>query len=184
MFEDAHAVGFGGVEEVVVGDVAAFEADVVSMEAAAYQIGLHNLRLWVVLPCLSAALLVPRVSCVPWSASTLASKRVACALAGLEGRITSLENGWWFFLFGVGLRLVLSLPGYFSEALAGGVLSVVCGRSFRFFARVARALATRGTARAAMLAAAFTCAAFLSLRSDSGGVDAGDSLEVFVALLA
>ena len=34
MFEDAHAVGFGGVEEVVVGDVAAFEANVVSMEAA------------------------------------------------------------------------------------------------------------------------------------------------------
>lgn len=34
MFEDACAVGFGVVEEVVVGNVAAFGADVVSVEAA------------------------------------------------------------------------------------------------------------------------------------------------------
>lgn len=136
--------------------------------ADAYQIGLHNLRLWVVSPCLRAALLVPRVSCVSWSASTLASKRVACALAGLEGRITSLEMRWWFFLFGVGLFFVLSRPGYFSEALAGGVLSGAWGWSLRFFARVARALATRGTARAAMFAAAFTS---LSIAPCSGQTD-------------
>ena len=101
-------------------------------------------------------MLVPRVPRASWSASTLACKRGACALAGLEGRITSLETRWWFFLFGVGAFFVLSLPGYFNEALAGGVLSAACGWSLRFFARVARALATRGTARAAMFAAAFT----------------------------
>ena len=107
-------------------------------------------------PCLSAALLVPRALQALWSASTLASKHGACALAGRTGRITSLTVRRWFFLFGVGLFFVLSLPGYFSEFLATGVLSGACGLSFRFFARVARALATRGTARAAMLAAALT----------------------------
>ena len=108
-------------------------------------------------PCLSAAVLVPRVpSRVSWSASTPATKLYACALAGHTGRITPLETRRCFFLFGVGPFFVLSLPGYLSEALAGGVLSGTCGRSFRFFARVARALATRGTARAAMLVAAFT----------------------------
>ena len=91
-----------------------------------------------------------------WSASTLTSKRAACALAGHTGRITSLTVRRWFFLFSVGLFFVLSLPGYFNETLAGGVLSAPCGCSFRFFALVTRALTTRGTARAAMLAAAFT----------------------------
>ena len=106
-------------------------------------------------PCLSAAILVPRAPHAPWSASTLATKRCACALAGHKGRITSLTVRWRFFLFGVGLLLVLSLPGYLNEFLATGVLSGACGRSFRFFARVTLALATRGTALAAMFAAAF-----------------------------
>ena len=105
-------------------------------------------------PCLSAAVLVPKAPRAPWSASTLASKRCACALAGHTGRITPFTVRRWFFLFGVGLFLVLSLPGYFNEFLAAGVLSAGCGLSFLFFARVTRALATRGTARAAMLDAA------------------------------
>ena len=100
--------------------------------------------------------MVPRVLHAPWSASTLASKLYACALAGHEGRITPSEARRWFFLFGVGLLFVLSLPGYFNEFLAGGVLSGGCDLSFLFFARVARALTTRGTARAAIFAAAFT----------------------------
>ena len=62
----------------------------------------------------------------------------------------------WFFLFAVGLFFVLSLPGYLNEFLATGVLSGACGPIFRFFTRVARALTTRGTARAAIFAAAFT----------------------------
>ena len=107
-------------------------------------------------PCLRAAVLVPKTLRASWSASTLASKRCACALAGHEGRITSLETRRWFFLFGVGVLFVRSLPGYFNEFLATGVLSGACGLSFRFFARVALALATRGTARDAMFAAALT----------------------------
>lgn len=121
-----------------------------------YQTWLHNLHSWVMFPCFSAARLVPKVPRALWSASTLASKHGACALAGHTGRITSLAARRWFFLFGVGLFFVLSLLGYFNEFLATGVLRGTCGRSFRFFARVTRALPTRGTALAAMLAAAFT----------------------------
>ena len=86
----------------------------------------------------------------------MAPKRAACALAGHEGRITPLETRRWLFLFGVGAFFVLSRPGYFNEFLATGVPSGACGLSFRFFARVTLALATRGTAREAMLAAALT----------------------------
>lgn len=45
---------------------------------------------------------------------------------------------------------VLSLPGYFSEFLAMGVLGGCCGCSFRFFSRVFLALVTRGAARDVM----------------------------------
>ena len=121
-----------------------------------YQTWLHNLHSWVMFPCLSAARLVPKVPRALWSASTLASKQSACALAGHTGRITSLAARRWFFLFGVGLFFVLSLPGYLNEFLAIGVLSAACGRSFLFLARVTRALITRGTARATMFAAALT----------------------------
>lgn len=55
-----------------------------------YQIRQHNLLLWAMLSCLSAAVSVSKTLCAPWSASTLASKRCACALAGHEGRFTSL----------------------------------------------------------------------------------------------
>ena len=107
-------------------------------------------------PCLSAASLVPRATRAPWSASTLATKPYACALAGHTGRITSLEARRWFFLFGVGFFFVRSRPGYFNESLAGDVLSGGCDLSFLFFARVILALATRGTARAAIFTAALT----------------------------
>ena len=71
------------------------------------------------------------------------------------GRITSLGVGWWFFfLFGVGLFLVLSLPGCRREVLVGGVLMGGWGWSLRFLVRVFLALATLGAALAAMLAAA------------------------------
>lgn len=59
-------------------------------------------------------------------------------------------------LMGEVREFVLSLPGYFSESLAGGVLSGRCGRSFLFLARVALALVRRGMALAAMFAAGFT----------------------------
>ena len=114
------------------------------------------MQLHVTQPCLSAAILVPRASHAPWSASTLTSKRYACALAGHTGRFTPLETRQRLFLFSVGSFLVLSLPGYFNESLATGVLIGCCGMSFLFFARVTLALATRETARAAMFAAAFT----------------------------
>lgn len=118
-----------------------------------YQSRLHNLHLSVTLPCLIAAWQVPVAPCAPQSASTLAE---IMTLAGLEGRITSPTVRGWFFLFGVGALFVLSRPGCFNERLTTGVLSAACGRSLRFFARVTLALATRGTARAAILAAAFT----------------------------
>ena len=91
---------------------------------------------------------------MPQSASTVVTKRVVCTLAGLIGRITSLGVGLWFFLFGVGAFLVLSLPGYRKEVLVGGVLMGGWGWSLRFLVRVFLALATLGVARAAMLAAA------------------------------
>ena len=92
-------------------------------------------------------MLTPKAPRAPWSASTLAAKRCACALAGRKGRITSPETRRWFFLYGVDLRFVLSPPGYLNEFLATGVLSGTCGRSFRFFARVFLAFSTFGTAR-------------------------------------
>ena len=107
--------------------------------------------------CLSAAVLVPKATRAPWSASTLATKRCACALAGHTGRITSLETRRrFFFLLGVGSLFVLSLPGYLNEFLATGVLNVRCGCSCRFFARVFLAFSTFGTARAAIFTAALT----------------------------
>jgi hypothetical protein len=104
------------------------------------------------LPCLIAAWQVPVAPCASQSASTL----VTVTLAGLKGRITSLTTRGRFFLFGVGLFFVLSLPGYLNEFLATGVLRAACGRSFRFFARVFLAFSTLGAARAAIFAAALT----------------------------
>ena len=82
------------------------------------------------------------------SASTLASRHVACALAGLERVFTP-----FFFLLGVGTFFVLSRPGYFKEALAIGVFRGACGWSLLFFERFLRAFSTFGTARAAMFTA-------------------------------
>ena len=78
---------------------------------------------------------------MPQSASTV----VILTLAGREGGVTSLTTR--FFLFGVAACLVLSLPGYFKDALATGVLRGVCSWSFRFFARVFRAFSTLGRFR-------------------------------------
>ena len=100
--------------------------------------------------CLSAAVLVPKATRAPWSASTLASKPYACALAGHKGRFTPLEARRCFFLFRVGAFFVLSRPGYFNEFLATGVLSAACGCSRLFFDRVTLAFSTFGTARAAI----------------------------------
>ena len=102
-----------------------------------------------------AAFLVSVAPYVPQSASTLVTKRVACTLAGLIGRITSLDaSRWFFFLFGVGAFLVLSLPGCRKEVLVGGVLMGGWGWSLRFLVRVFLALAILGVARLAILAAA------------------------------
>ena len=105
-------------------------------------------------PCLSAAVLVSETPCVSQSASTLVTRLKACTLAGQEGRITSLTTR--FFLFGVGLFFVLSLPGYFKDPLATGVLRGACDWSLRFLVRVFRAFSTLGTALAAIFAAALT----------------------------
>ena len=89
--------------------------------------------------------------CASQSARTV----VGMTLAGLIGRITSLEaSRWFFFLFGVGAFLVLSLPGCRREVLVGGVLMGGWGWSLRFLMRVFLALAILGVARLAMLAAA------------------------------
>lgn len=129
------------------------------------QIGPRSLYLRVAFPCLSAALLALGASHAPRPASIMVGKPCACALAGRAGRVASLETRRWFFLLGVGLFSSCLCP----DALAGfwrrGVLSGACGRSFRFFARVALALAARDAARAAMFTAAF---ASLSIASCSG----------------
>lgn len=86
-----------------------------------------------------------------WSANTV----IVLTLAGREGRITPLIL-LRFFLFGVAVFLVLSLPGYLKEVRAGGVFKATCGWSLRFLARVFLAFSTFGTARAAIFVAALT----------------------------